>query len=497
MTAAKRRLVVALDGPASSGKSSVGAAVAAQLGYRFCDTGLLYRAVTWLALRRGLSADDGGRLVELVREIELAPDEQGRLARVTVDGIDETVEVHGPDVDAAVSAIAAVGALRAALLERQRSLAEAGGIVMAGRDIGTVVLPDADLKVYLDATAEERARRRAEERGIDPTGPGGLAILDQLRRRDALDTGRAVAPLRRPGDAVVIGTDGNAFDETVALVVAAIRAAEGHRAATSGANRASSRDLPETPIAGRMTPIIAISALVARLLARAVTRVRIEGAMDHLPRSGPLIIAANHASNADPVVVGAFLTASLGRPLNWLGKRELFAWPLIGWLARHGGIHAVDRGAADIEAFRIARRILDAGHVLAVFPEGTRSPTGALQEAKDGLAVLALRTGAHVVPVAIIDSDRVWPKGRRLPRPGGRVIVRIGEPFLVGADEDAGRPASHSGTVARRESHRRATAAIMGRIAGLLPLRQRGAYADVAIDPAASTRAPSGGSPDR
>jgi len=223
-------LVVALDGPGSSGKSSVGAAAALEVGYRFCDTGLLYRAVTWLAIARNVSASYPHAMRGLVDEVELAPDPQGRLARVLVDGVDHTDDVHGPMVDAAVSAISAIPELRSALLERQRVLAAAGGIVMAGRDIGTVVLPDADLKIYLDASAEERARRRAQERGIDPDGPGADAILEALRRRDALDSSRAVAPLRIAADARVISTDGNRFEDTVEAVVNAIKDAAARRA---------------------------------------------------------------------------------------------------------------------------------------------------------------------------------------------------------------------------------------------------------------------------
>jgi cytidylate kinase len=222
-------LVVALDGPASSGKSSVGAAAALELGYRFCDTGLLYRAAAWLALARGIAPEDVERLVAETEEIELAPDEYGRLDRVVVDGEDVTAEVHTPRVDAAVSEYARVGELRAALLPRQRALTDDGGIIMAGRDIGTVVLPGADLKLYLDASVEERARRRAEERGIAAGTPEAVEILDDLRRRDAIDSGRAVAPLRIASDAVVLRTDGNRFEETVGLVVSEIRAAEARR----------------------------------------------------------------------------------------------------------------------------------------------------------------------------------------------------------------------------------------------------------------------------
>ncbi len=231
-TRATRRikLVVALDGPGSSGKSSVGAAAALEVGYRFCDTGLLYRAVTWLALARNLSASYPHAVHGLVDEVELAPDDAGRLSRVLVDGTDHTDDVRGPTVDAAVSAVSAIPELRLALLDRQRALAGGGGIVMAGRDIGTVVLPDADLKIYLEASVEERARRRTEERDLDPASPDAVAILEALRKRDELDSTRAVAPLRAAPDARIISTDGNRFEDTVDAVVNAIRDAEARRA---------------------------------------------------------------------------------------------------------------------------------------------------------------------------------------------------------------------------------------------------------------------------
>jgi cytidylate kinase len=225
-----RRLVVALDGPGSSGKSSVGAAAAREVGYRFCDTGLLYRAVTWLAEARGVPVDDPASLVALVGEVQLASDDGGRLSRVVVGGTDHTDDVRSPAVDAAVSAVSAIGDVRAALLQRQRDLAADGGIVMAGRDIGTVVLTDADLKIYLDASVEERARRRTSERGLDPRGPEAHEILEALRRRDRLDSTRAVAPLRIADDARIITTDGNTFQQTVAAVVGAIRDAEARAA---------------------------------------------------------------------------------------------------------------------------------------------------------------------------------------------------------------------------------------------------------------------------
>src|SRR3954454_3864493 len=216
------RVVVALDGPASSGKSSVGGAAAEQLGLRFVDTGLFYRALTALALREGVTADDSSALVGLVDRITLADDGSGRLTHVLLDGEDATDEARGPVVDASVSMFARVPEVRQALLDRQRTLASDGGIVMAGRDIGTVVLPEADLKLFLDASIEERANRRIEERGLDPAGDEAEEVREQLRVRDAIDTGRETAPLRAAADAVHVRTDGNAFADTVEIVAAEI-----------------------------------------------------------------------------------------------------------------------------------------------------------------------------------------------------------------------------------------------------------------------------------
>jgi 1-acyl-sn-glycerol-3-phosphate acyltransferase len=205
----------------------------------------------------------------------------------------------------------------------------------------------------------------------------------------------------------------------------------------------------------------------------AITRVRLEGAVDAVPREGPVIIAANHASNLDVPVLGSRLMPAIGRRFQWLGKQELFDWPVVGMIADAGGVHPVDRDASDVEAYRLAKRILDEGHVLFVFPEGTRSHDGRLQAAKDGAAVLALRTGAPIVPVGITGSYERWPRGQRLPHPGGRVTVRVGDPFRVadmlpiGLDRKAATPA--------------ATDLIMRRIADLLPERLRGIYGDGAV----------------
>jgi 1-acyl-sn-glycerol-3-phosphate acyltransferase len=225
---------------------------------------------------------------------------------------------------------------------------------------------------------------------------------------------------------------------------------------------------PITPIVDEIAPWMAALAGAVRVGLARLTRVQVEGAIDQIPRTGPVIVAANHSSNLDVPVLGSSLMPKLGRRLQWLGKKELFDWPVIGWIARNGGVHAIDRGAADVEAFRIATRILEEGHALFVFPEGTRSRDGTLGEGRDGVAVLALRTGAPIVPVGVSGSYERWPRGQRLPRPGGRVTVRVGSPFRLA---DVLPP-----DLDRRAAKTAATDLIMRRIAELLPERQRGPY---------------------
>ncbi len=216
-------LRVTLDGPGSSGKSSVGAAAAVQLRYRFLDTGVLYRAITLLSVLRDIEPDAGSELVRLVPELELLADGDGAMRRVAIEGEDVTAQLHVPAVDRRVSAISAQAEVRAALLDIQRSIAAPGRIILAGRDIGTVVLPDAELKLYLDVSVEERARRRAAERGLAPDSEAAAVILGDLSRRDHLDSSRLVAPLRIPDDAVIVRSDGRHFEDTVGKVVEIVR----------------------------------------------------------------------------------------------------------------------------------------------------------------------------------------------------------------------------------------------------------------------------------
>jgi CMP/dCMP kinase len=200
--------VIAIDGPAGSGKSTVARALATRLGLEYLDTGAMYRAVTFAALRRGIDPEEPEPVAHVARELELDVSDDA----VIVDGADATIEIRGPEVSRAVSIVAANTDVRAEMRRRQREWAKARqGGVMEGRDIGTVVFPDAELKVYLTADPEVRAERRSKE----VTDLDYETVAADLARRDALDQGREDSPLTEAADAVIVDTTGRTVDDIV------------------------------------------------------------------------------------------------------------------------------------------------------------------------------------------------------------------------------------------------------------------------------------------
>jgi 1-acyl-sn-glycerol-3-phosphate acyltransferase len=213
--------------------------------------------------------------------------------------------------------------------------------------------------------------------------------------------------------------------------------------------------------------LLRFAAALSRFGLSAIARVRVE-VVGEIPQDGPLIVVANHMSNADPPLVAGWTTPLLGRQMNILAKQSLFVGPL-GSIIRRLGALPVRSGGSDIEAYRVARGVLDRGEVLCIFPEGTRSPDGILAEPKPGVAMLATRSGVPILPVGVSGTDRLLGRAQRFPRIGTRVTLRIGEPFTVGLD-----PA-----LPRRAAMDAASDEIMRRIAALVDERHRGPYGAV------------------
>jgi len=219
---------IAIDGPAASGKSALAEQLAARLGYFYLDTGLMYRAVTHQALARAIPIQDEQAVTQLAERMRInaLPPADGATHSfsVTVDGHDISTQLHRPEVDRNVSAVSAYAGVRRAMTAQQQRIAERGAIIMAGRDIGTVVLPNADCKIFLTASVEARARRRMADRLARGQQVTWEQMRDEILSRDAIDSSRSVAPLRAAADAIYLDNSALTLAETVTRALEIIRA---------------------------------------------------------------------------------------------------------------------------------------------------------------------------------------------------------------------------------------------------------------------------------
>lgn len=216
---ARRGIVVAIDGPSGAGKSTTARAVAARLGYDFLDTGAMYRAITHAALAAAVPAEESAALTALLASFSLELRRAPAGTRVYTNGADVSESIRSREVTRAVSSYSALRSVRAAMVERQRRLGECGAVVVEGRDIGTVVFPNAELKVFLDASLDERARRRRRELEREGRAAAHAEVEADIARRDALDSSRAMSPLAAAADAVHLDTSHLTFEEQVDAIV--------------------------------------------------------------------------------------------------------------------------------------------------------------------------------------------------------------------------------------------------------------------------------------
>lgn len=214
-----RKIVIAIDGPAASGKSTTATRVAEILGYVHLDTGAMYRAITLGVLERRISLEDDQAIVDFACGSTVSFEGLGASPRVLLDGRDVTEDIRRQDVSKAVSRVSSIAGVREVMVRLQRSMAQTGGVVLDGRDIGTVVLPDADLKIFMVADVDERARRRTKDLAETGLTVEPRTVADELVRRDHLDSTRSVSPLRKADDAIELDTTGLSFDEQVEFII--------------------------------------------------------------------------------------------------------------------------------------------------------------------------------------------------------------------------------------------------------------------------------------
>lgn len=411
-----RSFIITIDGPSGSGKTTTARLIAKRLGLRHVDTGAMYRAVTLFAGERGIDPGDGERLGQLAAalEINLTTDADQEL-RIMVGDRDVTDAIRDPRITAAVSAVSAHRAVRAAMVRRQRQLADKGGVVLEGRDIGSVVLPWADVKIYLDAVVRVRAERRSAELARAGVNAAVDDVERELEVRDTLDASRETSPLQRPVGAYLVDTSETTIEEQVARVVDLAQSAALQRA------RVRSQTTPSQ----RFRPAYWATIAFVQFLFRVLWGMRIKSFLRTDPAQHYLF-ASNHISYFDPPAV----SVTLPREVHFVAKDTLFKIWWLGRVIRFYNAFPIKRGVFDREAMGHALTLLQSNKSVLIFPEGGRVAGGQLGEARSGVGYLAIRSGAPVVPVYVEGTDRLKDSFFRRTR----VRVIHGRPIRIPAE---------------------------------------------------------------
>ncbi len=399
--------IIAIDGPAASGKSSVARTLAQRLGFSYVNSGAMYRAVTWHVLQRGVNVHQPAAVANAIEQSRIVCDLVDNQSRILIDDHDPTPHLRDDDVNRAVSLVSSVPRVREILVARMREYAKKDNLVMEGRDIGSVVFPETPFKFYIDASPEVRVQRRQAE-----------GQRDEIAARDRADSSRVVSPLVTAPDAAVIDTSALTIDGVVDQIM----------------QRLVAKGLPlhsqiVTPRRQRMNPYYWLGYWLSRLLAQIFFRFRILH-RERMIQSGPVILAMNHQSFFDPPLAG---NAS-DRAIFFLARKTLLDHWFWGWLLPKLNVIPVDQEGSDRSALKALIRILRAGETTLVFPEGGRTLDGNLQPAQPGIGLVVAKTLAPVVPMRIFGAHEAWARGSKKIRLHPITIV-VGHPiFFTQAD---------------------------------------------------------------
>lgn len=402
-----KHVTIAIDGPGGAGKSSVAGNIAKQLNILHLDTGAMYRAFALTALESGISLSDTQAVNTLVRRIKIKVRFEYGVQRTYVNGNDVSGLIRTPEVSKAASDVATLLPVRKLMVSLQQRIAKSQSMVLDGRDIGTRVLPKATLKIFLTATSEVRARRRFDEltqKGIAVTYEN---ILADVKARDTQDTTRAIDPLTVAPDAVSLDTDAMTQPEVEQKIIALLRA----RLAEQGNTR--------FPFFQRepLTFLYRVAMVLSTIVFRTLYPVRYHG-LAHLALDAPFILIGNHQQMLDPLLIGWKVNRY---QIRYLGKKELVKNPLMRSLYRRMLMIPVDRHNMDMQAVRACLKTLKEGHVLGIFPEGTRHKKTLMQEMESGIAMIALRGNVPILPAFVAGKPKLFR----------RVDCYYGEPFTV------------------------------------------------------------------
>ncbi|MBC8206832.1 MAG: (d)CMP kinase [Kiritimatiellaeota bacterium] len=385
-----KKRIIAIDGPAASGKSTVAREAAKRLGCVYVDSGAFYRGVTWKMLQEGVNTKNPLAVLPVLLKSKWKFDVRDRAVVFSIDGVEPGEALRDKAVREAVSDVAAMPAVRAFVVAKLRKLKKLGSLAMEGRDIGSVVFPNTPYKFYLDANPEKRAERRHAELIARGETEEAQEVLESLKRRDEKDSSRKAAPLKVADGAYVIDTSEYDVDGVARVLLGRITELEKPRS-----------DKMINPIWYRMT------CKVFGICLKVLNKYTVYG-IQNVPKTGGVIIASNHASYLDPPAVGA--SSRRMRMTHFMARDTLFRKKLMGAFLHKVGVIPLDREKGDLKAMKTAIHLLKDGACVALFPEGTRSEDGEFQKPKPGIGFLVAKGEAPVVPVYVHGSYEAWSK---------------------------------------------------------------------------------------
>ena len=392
---------IAVDGPVGAGKSSVADEVARRLGILHLDTGAMYRAFAWYALKQGISMEDEQALVELSGKMMPEVRYENGSQRTLINGQDVTDFIRTPEISMATSTSSKFAGVRKAMVRRQQELAKKQSMLLDGRDIGTVVLKDATIKIYLTASAEVRAKRRFDELQKKGDPSTYEEVLADVIRRDEQDMNREVDPLRPAEDAQILDSSDMTQEQVVEDMLRRIRLKLGQK--------------PQRE--EQFPPVYTLVCRLFGFLFHTVMPVTYHH-LERVQLDAPYILVGNHSHMFDPMLIGypVFRYA-----VHFMGKKELMNNAILKAICERVQMIPVDRHNMDMGAIRTSLKVLKEGHVLGIFPEGTRYKEGVMQDMESGAAMIALRSGCKMLPAYI----------SRKPALFKRTHVYFGDPIAV------------------------------------------------------------------
>lgn len=402
-------MIIAIDGPSGTGKSTVAQEVARLLGFTFFDTGAMYRSFAWKICQSGIDPADEGKVIEAVASFDfrIGVGKTGERAYF-VDNVDVTGEIRTREISHISSKIAVYADVRSAMVKMQRRFGRTCDAVFEGRDMGTVVFPDADLKIFLTARPTVRAERRYRELVAKlPNSKESISVdevLKEISQRDKNDTSRSVSPLIQADDAILIDTSDFTIDEVVSQII---------RLKPKSKTRFSSMKFSYWLVYS-----------FSRLFFKLFFRLKVFG--ERHVRSGSGLLIANHTSFYDPPV----LSVSCLEEVHFLARESLFRIPLLGSLIKVLNTHAVAKDASDMHVLRQMIRLLGEGNKLIIFPEGKRSLNGEMQPFERGFVFLAKKAKCTVYPAFIDGAYLAWPQHKKFPKLFGKITCVFGSPIF-------------------------------------------------------------------